>query len=156
MCLRKLVSKVIHSPLSMYHAILPWIKPLSNKSRLNSTFPRRFSLHDGGNGLSDRNINIFTTTAELPWAGHPTIGTICYLCTNTSSIKNAVQRFTLHTKAGPIAALYDRGKRLAIASIPHNIHVHKSQVRWEHILRAQPHLIQDEKSNRQSNIKSWC
>lgn len=98
-------------------------------------------IHEGEEGSSDRKIDIFIPDREVPFAGHPTIGTICHVCAGTDLSSNPIQQFTLHTKAGPIAATYDPKARLAVASIPHNVNIHQSSVHLKHILDAQPSLI---------------
>jgi len=59
------------------------------------------------------------TTAELPFAGHPTIGSACYAL---GSIKNNVDKGRLICNSGPITIQYKNGR--AEASIPHNFHLH--------------------------------
>ena len=83
----------------------------------------------------DRKIDIFTTTEELPFAGHPTIGTICSIATDAGP--DLVDELTLLTKAGPIRSKYDHGSFSATASIPHNVHIHHDHLvrsRVEHLL----------------------
>ena len=66
-------------------------------------------------------IDIFTTIAEVPFAGHPTVGTANYLL---RYLKNDAAK-ALVTKAGRIpislAAGGDPGIELAVA---HNVHIH--------------------------------
>ncbi|OGM45303.1 phenazine biosynthesis-like protein [Aspergillus bombycis] len=62
-----------------------------------------------------RRIDIFTTTQELPFAGHPTIGTASYL--QTQGINKLI------TKAGPIAIRSDAEEGLVSAAIPHDTHL---------------------------------
>ncbi|KND90523.1 putative isomerase [Tolypocladium ophioglossoides CBS 100239] len=66
-----------------------------------------------------RHIDIFVPFAEVPFAGHPTVGTA------VSLLDQGVT--TLVTKAGPIL-LQQTGPRIAQASIPHNIHLHAATV----------------------------
>lgn len=75
----------------------------------------------------DRRIDIFTTTAELPFAGHPTVGSICCIGESTTTA-HAGQAFNVSTKAGSIQSKYDRERGWAVASIPHNVHVHTSRL----------------------------
>lgn len=63
-------------------------------------------------------VDIFTTTAEIPFAGHPTIGSAWYLLQHQE--KSSVQ--VLQTKAGHIPIELVHG--LIRAEIPHNIHIH--------------------------------
>ena len=71
--------------------------------------------------VASREIDIFTTTEELPFAGHPTIGA-------ASLVLNVLQWHhveTLVTKAGPIkvtATGDDLGK--VVAQIPYDVHIH--------------------------------
>ena len=75
-------------------------------------------LHEAADPSSTtRNIDIFLPTAEIPFAGHPTIGTAVSLLDKGVS--------TLVTKAGPIAVEAIAGRaHAAKASIPHNVHLH--------------------------------
>ncbi|KAM6514305.1 hypothetical protein FALCPG4_015455 [Fusarium falciforme] len=64
-----------------------------------------------------RSIDIFLPFAEIPFAGHPTVGTA------VSLLDEGVE--TLVTKAGPIPITQSEGHpRFASASIPHNVHLH--------------------------------
>ncbi|CZT14333.1 related to epimerase, PhzC/PhzF homolog [Ramularia collo-cygni] len=64
-------------------------------------------------------VRIFITTAELPFAGHPTIGAAVFaLGTLQSATKG-----TFVAGAGPIELSFDGV--VAEASIPHNVHIHK-------------------------------
>lgn len=62
-------------------------------------------------------IDIFTSIAEIPFAGHPTIGSAWYVLQFQG--KNAE---SLQTKAGRIPI--SLGDGLIRAAIPHNIHIH--------------------------------
>ncbi|KAI4225162.1 MAG: hypothetical protein L6R36_004108 [Xanthoria steineri] len=102
-------------------------------------FSETVFLHPHSSEPSRRTIDIFTTTQELPFAGHPTIGTLVYLCTGPDFAKeNKTQSFTLQTKAGPIKA--NVSGDTAEASIPHNVRVCKIPVPWQSILNVQPSL----------------
>ena len=69
-----------------------------------------------------RHIDIFVTDAELPFAGHPTIGTATHLLPQSIT--------TLITKAGPIAIDHHRpAAGTVVASIPHDTHLHASRLR---------------------------
>ncbi|KAL6865747.1 hypothetical protein ACO1O0_001845 [Amphichorda felina] len=73
---------------------------------------------DNGSNSSDpnrRHIDIFVTDAELPFAGHPTIGTAIHLLSQGIT--------TLVTKAGPISIQQPRAGFVQ-AAIPHNTHLH--------------------------------
>jgi PhzF family phenazine biosynthesis protein len=64
-------------------------------------------------------LDIFTVKTELPFAGHPTIGTACHILGKTGTSKG---RFAV--KAGIIELDFTDG--VAKASIPHNTHIHTS------------------------------
>lgn len=90
-------------------------------------FSETVFLHEAeDDSTPDRRIDIFTTTAELPFAGHPTIGSIC--CVGESATAHGGQAFILRTKAGSIRSKYDREHGWAVASIPHNVHIHTNRL----------------------------
>lgn len=63
-------------------------------------------------------IRIFFPRTELPFAGHPTIGTACYALSTLAPASKG----RLLCNAGPIELTYTDG--VARASIPHNFHQH--------------------------------
>lgn len=67
-----------------------------------------------------RKIDIFIPEAELPFAGHPTVGTAISL------LKDGVTE--LVTKAGPIA-IKKEGENFVKADIPHNVRLHKNSLK---------------------------
>ncbi|KAL8737711.1 MAG: hypothetical protein Q9181_001429 [Wetmoreana brouardii] len=97
-------------------------------------------LHPPSNGTFDRRCDIFTTTEELPFAGHPTIGTLVYLGSQVDGAGGRAQSITLRTKAGPINAKFDRDTEVAEAGIPLNVRIHQKSVPWQTIFDAQPSL----------------
>ncbi|CAG8950898.1 hypothetical protein HYFRA_00003115 [Hymenoscyphus fraxineus] len=66
----------------------------------------------------ERNIDIFTSYAEVPFAGHPTVGTSFYLLETTGE---DIEK--LITKAGPISIARD-GEGEVKAFIPQAFHIH--------------------------------
>ena len=80
-------------------------------------------LHEPENRDTDVQIDIFTSIAEVPFAGHPTIGSAWYLLQH---VRPAASVNSLNTKAGkiPISASSDEPNSLVCASIPHEFHVH--------------------------------
>ena len=100
-------------------------------------FSETVFLHESQDENSTWRIDIFTTTAELPFAGHPTIGTLCYI---GSTRESSTQGLTLLTKAGAILAHYDRRTRVANAEIPHNVKVHQTTVNRHQVAESQPSL----------------
>lgn len=67
-----------------------------------------------------RQIDIFLTHSELPFAGHPTIGAA------VSLLPQGVNKVI--TKAGPIP-ITQTGPDSAQAGIPHNVHLHQRRLR---------------------------
>lgn len=82
-------------------------------------------------------IDIFTPAAELPFAGHPVIGTACHLL---SKFRGGVTTGSFETKAGPIALEYSNATHRASAVIPHDVHVHAAQCSGTELARLQPGL----------------
>ncbi|KAK1144217.1 hypothetical protein N8T08_005630 [Aspergillus melleus] len=68
---------------------------------------------------TERRFDIFTPFAELPFAGHPTIGTAVFL------YSRGVR--TLHAKAGPISIQQSPNGALR-AAIPHNVRLHQRRL----------------------------
>lgn len=100
-------------------------------------------LHEAEPHTYERKIDIFTPTAELPFAGHPTIGTVCHVLGKQRTPMGEKLSTTLLMKAGNIPATFDPHTRCAEAEVPHNFHVHK---RW---------ITQGEVKDVQPNLKSW-
>lgn len=80
-------------------------------------------LHDTKDGVTP--IDIFTHEAEVPFAGHPTIGSAIYVLRLKS-----LPVTTLLTKAGPIPVSETADGKIE-AQIPHNVHEHKIRVHSE-------------------------
>ena len=70
-----------------------------------------------------RDVDIFTTTSELPFAGHPVVGTASLL--RLEGAASAVR--TLVTRAGPIA-LSAGAQGIVRAAVPHAVHVHAGRL----------------------------
>lgn len=71
-------------------------------------------------------VDIFMTTSELPFAGHPTIGTACHVLSKVArsrGVGGGKIEAGFNIKAGPIGLEYDVGKKVARAAIPHNVYV---------------------------------
>ena len=74
-------------------------------------------------------IDIFLTHAELPFAGHPCVGTACFLgrqlveASAEVTSSNAANG-TLVTKAGPVPFSYVPSNGRASIEVPHNVHIH--------------------------------
>ncbi|KAI9718877.1 MAG: hypothetical protein M1812_003761 [Candelaria pacifica] len=75
----------------------------------------------------DLAIDIFTPWSELPFAGHPTIGTAYYVLRQNARADGDIQ--SLITKAGRIPISKESGSGTIVsASIPHNVHIHTKQI----------------------------
>ncbi len=71
-------------------------------------------------------VDIFTTTAELPFAGHPTIGTACYILQRIAQergVRDGVIEASFKLKAGPTGLQYDVVEKMTTAALPHNVYV---------------------------------
>lgn len=73
-----------------------------------------------GTSSADRTMDIFTIQSELPFAGHPTIGTSHYLIHTTSQKVTSVI-----TKAGRIPISIDAATQNVQAEIPHDFAHHE-------------------------------
>jgi len=69
-------------------------------------------------------IDIFTCHAEVPFAGHPTIGSAYHVLTSS-----AVQPKALVTKAGRIPISLDNKTGMVRAEVPHDVRIHAMKVR---------------------------
>jgi PhzF family phenazine biosynthesis protein len=84
---------------------------------------------DAATGL-EWTVDIFTVYSELPFAGHPTIGTACFVlsdmakeCGDQSKVEAS-----FNIKAGRVQLEYDVEARTAKAEIPHNVYVSRAYV----------------------------
>jgi predicted PhzF superfamily epimerase YddE/YHI9 len=107
-------------------------------------------------------VDIFLTTREIPFAGHPTIGTACYVLQRLAKergIEDGVIEASFTLKAGPVGLRYDVLKKTAKAGIPHDVyvrlvllavrlklttpsHIHKTQWTRSELFKLQPRLEQ--------------
>ncbi|KAI4241655.1 MAG: hypothetical protein L6R40_004488 [Gallowayella cf. fulva] len=131
---------------------LPHGKTLDQQTKQKIAREFNFSetvfLHPPDSAPSSRTMDIFTTMEELPFAGHPTIGTLVYLgAAEPSWGKDGTQSITLQTKAGPIKALFNGQTGVAEASIPHSFHIHQMPVQRESVLNVQSSLNRIESSS---------
>ncbi|KAK3201414.1 hypothetical protein GRF29_185g864110 [Pseudopithomyces chartarum] len=87
-------------------------------------------------------VDIFMVNAELPFAGHPTIGTACYALSEFAQNSGAdgIIQAKFNLKAGPVQLDYDVAKGHAKAAIPHNVHIHERTWSREELLAVQPAL----------------
>jgi PhzF family phenazine biosynthesis protein len=88
-------------------------------------------LHENAGGVADLvwTVDIFMTSRELPFAGHPTVGTACYVLGRTAKtrgLESGVIEASFNLKAGRVGLRYDVAKMTAKASIPHDVYVDPS------------------------------
>ncbi|KJR81991.1 phenazine biosynthesis protein [Sporothrix schenckii 1099-18] len=95
-------------------------------------FSETVFLHEAtGDGGRDYPVDIFTIDQELPFAGHPTIGTASHVLSKTATADAAA---TLLVKAGriPIERVGPAGPAdplVVRAAVPHDVHVHAGHLR---------------------------
>lgn len=112
-------------------------------------------LHDGEGESLDRKIDIFLPNIEIPFAGHPTIGTIFCICADKTPRSSSGETLTIYTKAGPIAAFFDYESKLATASIPHKVNIHRTSVHWRSIAEVQLALMESFKVAGHQSLEAW-
>jgi len=112
---------LIRIPTSLSPALTQEQKQLiSREFNLSETI----FLHQQANpSIPEWKVDIFTTDAELPFAGHPTIGAANYVL--GLSGEKRWERGVLFTKAGRIGISLNEDGRGVKAEIPHNVHIHK-------------------------------
>ena len=79
-------------------------------------------------GATEHRIDIFMTNAELPFAGHPTIGAAHILSAYQSPSSNSGIGRKIITKAGPIPYRFDAERGMAFIEVPHDFHAHSHQL----------------------------
>jgi PhzF family phenazine biosynthesis protein len=87
--------------------------------------------------VNSYHLNIFTTTEELPFAGHPVIGSAVHILSNLAS-KSGVVKGAFITKAGRIDLEYDDSTGAARAAIPHDVRIHSNTYPIDELKRLQP------------------
>ncbi|PYH91257.1 Diaminopimelate epimerase-like protein [Aspergillus ellipticus CBS 707.79] len=97
-------------------------------------------IHPSSPASSERKIDIFTTTEELPFAGHPTIGAVSWFLQHSPHEHDKTNFQTLITKAGPFAISQVPSGAVA-AKIAHNVHIHSSTFWLQELMRIHPSLL---------------
>ncbi|KAK3706183.1 hypothetical protein LTR37_012884 [Vermiconidia calcicola] len=118
-------TRFIGNPLAI--VIIPAAQDASTEQCLR--IAREFNLSEtiflheqrtGNDGVPEWRVRIFIAApAEIPFAGHPTIGAACYAL---GTLFQATDKGRLICNAGPIEIEYANG--VARAAIPHNYHRH--------------------------------
>lgn len=145
------------NPLAIVYVPRSWTVDQARKQAVAREFnlSETVFLHDGEDESLDRKIDIFLPHIEIPFAGHPTIGTIFCICADKTPRSSFGENLTIHTKAGPIAASFDHETRLATARIPHKINIHRSSVHWKSIVEVQLALMEGLKLDGHQSLEAW-
>lgn len=103
-------------------------------------------LHDRADSPGgERRIDIFVTDAELPFAGHPTIGSASFLLSAAAATKEEPPKAII-TKSGkiPISPVSEAPLRFNVpavaASIAHDTHIHQKRFSGAELLKIHPTL----------------
>ncbi|KAJ5543161.1 hypothetical protein N7535_005590 [Penicillium sp. DV-2018c] len=87
-----------------------------------------------------RTIDIFTTDHELPFAGHPTIGTASWFLHHSTNPADSSNVTTLTTKSGDIPLTANSSDKTVAAKIAHNTRIHAARFSLSELLRMHPTL----------------
>lgn len=109
-------------------------------------------LHEHAPGAEENKwtVDIFMTTQELPFAGHPTVGTACYVLSRLAEqrgLEEGIIDAGFQLKAGPVGLRYDVAKKTAKAAIPHDVHVHTKRWSRDELFRLQRGLATAHRDN---------
>lgn len=94
----------------------------------------------GGDSTNGRRLDIFTTTAELNFAGHPIIGALSFIGQQLKDESTTKIPLKLLINAGTINASFERTTGLVEAEVPHNIHIHQANVVLPDVWDWQPRI----------------
>lgn len=84
---------------------------------------------------------IFTPKSELPFAGHPTIGTAVWIFANLETERDEI---VVNLKAGPVKARFDRESGMAKCEIPQEAHIHGAKISADRVTSVQSGLAGSE------------
>lgn len=94
---------------------------IAREFNLSETAFLHLHSEDGDESDTTWRVDIFLVDAEVPFAGHPTIGTASYVLQHLMGPRGG--KATLMTKSGPIGISgLENGH--VVADIAHNVHVH--------------------------------
>lgn len=107
------------NPLAVFHdgrgltdAEMQAIARETNLSETTFVLPSDVPDQDRNHGIR---VRIFTTQEELPFAGHPTLGTASWLHSREGPLRDA-EIVTLLLKAGPVPVRFDRARIDAVGA----------------------------------------
>ncbi|KAF2687934.1 Diaminopimelate epimerase-like protein [Lentithecium fluviatile CBS 122367] len=116
------------------------------------TIAREFNLSEtaflhekvAGSDSEGWTVDIFTVKEELPFAGHPTVGTACFVLSDVARElgENGHVDAMFNLKAGPVQLKYDAAEKTAQAAIPHDVRIHKQTWSRHELFRFQPRLAE--------------
>ncbi|KAL1310882.1 hypothetical protein AAFC00_001113 [Neodothiora populina] len=101
----------------------------------SNTSPSALTGKDATDEIPEWRLDIFTIDAEIPFAGHPTIGSAVHVLkqraqalqqASPSSSSASLIRGRFAIKAGKLNLTYDPISKQARALIPHNLHIHSA------------------------------
>ncbi len=130
---------VVHVPSSLSDSDV-LTQERKQKIAREFNFSETVFIHDPAPGSQDHRIDIFTVKEELPFAGHPVIGTINYMA---QRVDPPLQRVTLLCKAGRIVGMYHHKESVSQAEIPQNFRIHSGLVPSRLMLSSQPDALQN-------------
>lgn len=93
---------------------------------------------DGTTQIPEWTVDIFLVDAEVPFAGHPTIGTAVHALSSLVKSPDEVVKGRFRVKAGIIDLVYSHGE--ARAGIPHDVHIHSAPYEVDALWALQPRL----------------
>ena len=99
-----------------------------------------FQAQQPEDGTQTWNVGIFTPDQELPFAGHPTIGTAVHLLQSLATGGGDRMLGYFNLKAGRVALDYDPAAQIAKADIPHDVHIHQALCSSAEMMKLQPKL----------------
>ena len=115
-------------------------KEVKQKIAREFNFSETVFVHDPLPGSQDHRIDIFTVKEELPFAGHPVIGTINYMA---QRVDPPLPSVTLLCKSGPVIGLYHDKENVSQADIPQTFRIHQELVPSRLMLSSQPDPLQN-------------
>ncbi|KAF2495224.1 Diaminopimelate epimerase-like protein [Lophium mytilinum] len=109
-------------------------------------------LHERSTEAYEWTVDIFLTNGEIPFAGHPTIGTACHVLSEIAEsgahASDETIKAIFNVKAGKIDLQYNIRDETTKASIPHNVNIHQRTCSRESLRQFQPNLKAAEESSK--------
>ena len=115
-------------------------KDIKQKIAREFNFSETVFVHDPLPGSQGHRIEIFTVEEELPFAGHPVIGTINYMA---QRVDPPLPSVNLLCKAGLIYGHYHDKEGVSQAELPYTLQIHYQLVPSRLMLSSQPDALQN-------------